>query len=78
MSGEHPNDSIIEIGQNTEESPGNLRKLAVTQKLSANARVKNSQKSDIMIIILNIKDGMMSKVSDTLRSIYSCLNTAEN
>ena len=32
-SGDHRNDSIIEIGQNTEKSPGDLRKLAVTQTL---------------------------------------------
>ena len=31
MSGDHPNDSIIENGQNTEKSPGDLRRLAVTQ-----------------------------------------------
>ena len=30
-SGDHPNDSIIEDGQNTEKSPGDLRRLAVTQ-----------------------------------------------
>ena len=30
-SGDHPNDSIIENGQNTEKSPVDLRKLAVTQ-----------------------------------------------
>ena len=30
-SGDHPNDSI-KISQNTEKSPGDLRKLAVTQK----------------------------------------------
>ena len=31
MSGDHPNDSIVKIGQNTEKSPGDLRRLAVTQ-----------------------------------------------
>ena len=31
MSGDHPNNSIIENGQNTEKSPGDLRRLAVTQ-----------------------------------------------
>ena len=31
MSGDHPNYSIIKIGQNTEESPGDLKRLAVTQ-----------------------------------------------
>ena len=30
-SGDHPNNSVIENGQNTEKSPGNLRRLAVTQ-----------------------------------------------
>ena len=29
-SGDHPNNYIIEIGQNTEKSPGDLRRLAVT------------------------------------------------
>ena len=31
MNGDHSNYSIIEIGLNTEKSPGDLRKLAVTQ-----------------------------------------------
>ena len=31
ISGEHPNYSSVEIGQNTEKSPGDLRRLAVTQ-----------------------------------------------
>ena len=30
-SGDHPNYYIIEYGQNTEMSPGDLRRLAVTQ-----------------------------------------------
>ena len=30
-SGDHPNNSIIENGQNTEKSLGDLRRLAVTQ-----------------------------------------------
>ena len=36
MSGDHPNNTIIEIGQNTEKSPGNLRRLAITQTLVEN------------------------------------------
>ena len=32
-SGDHPDYSIIKIGQNTEKSPGDLRKLAVSQTL---------------------------------------------
>ena len=31
MSGDHPNYSIVENGQNTEKSPGESRRLAVTQ-----------------------------------------------
>ena len=31
MNGDHPNYSIVGIGQNTKKSPGNLRRLAVTQ-----------------------------------------------
>ena len=30
-SGDNPNYSIVEIGQNTEKSPGDLRRLVVTQ-----------------------------------------------
>ena len=30
-SGDHPNNSIIENGQNTEKGPGDLRRLAVIQ-----------------------------------------------
>ena len=29
----HPKYSTVEIGQNTEKSPGDLRKLAITQTL---------------------------------------------
>ena len=29
-SGDHPNYSIVEIGQNTKKSPGDLMRLAVT------------------------------------------------
>ena len=44
MSGNHPNYYIIENGQNTEKSPGDLRSLAVnsSKRPSANADVKNS------------------------------------
>ena len=31
MSRDHPKYSIVQIGQNTEKSPGDLRRLAVTQ-----------------------------------------------
>ena len=38
--GDHPN-FFADIGQNTEKSLGDLRRLAVTQRPSANADVKN-------------------------------------
>ena len=50
ISGDHPNYSIVEIGQNTEKSPGDLRRFAVTHssgKPSVNAGVKNYRKSKI-------------------------------
>ena len=53
MNRDLPNYSIIEIGQNTEKSPGDLKRLAVTQtpvkKTSANASGKNTQGTMIII-----------------------------
>ena len=37
--GDRQHYSIIEIGQNSEKSPGNLRRLAVTQTLVGNQRL---------------------------------------
>ena len=31
MTGDYPNYSIVEIGQNTEENPGDLMRLTITQ-----------------------------------------------
>ena len=39
-SGDHLNYSIIENGQNTEKSPGDLRRLAVTQTPVKNHQLK--------------------------------------
>ena len=39
-SGDHPNYSIIENGQNTEKSPGDLRRLAVAQTPVKNHQLK--------------------------------------
>ena len=53
-SSDYPNYSIVEIGQNTEKSPGDLR-FVVTQilmKNQANTGVKNSQREIIIIIII--------------------------
>ena len=38
-SGDHPNDSIIENGQNTKKSPGDLWRLAVNQTIVKNHRL---------------------------------------
>ena len=40
MSGDHPNYSLIENGQNTEKSPGDLRRLTVTQTLGKDNLLK--------------------------------------
>ena len=54
-SGDRPNDSIIEDGQNTEKSPGDLRRLAVTQtpvKKHQLTLVSKTLKEYIIIIII--------------------------
>ena len=38
-SGDHPNNRIVKIGKNTEKSPGDLRRLAVTQTLVGDHRL---------------------------------------
>ena len=52
-TGHPPNYSIIKIGQNTEKSPGDLRRLAVNQTPLRNHQLilagKNSQKTKIII-----------------------------
>ena len=40
ISRDHSNYSIIENGQDTKKNPGDLRKLAVTQTLVENYRIK--------------------------------------
>ena len=40
MSGDHPSYNIIENGQNTEKSPGDLRRLAVIQTPEKNHQLK--------------------------------------
>ena len=39
-SGDHPDYSIIKIGQNTEKSPGDLRRLVVAQTPIENHQLK--------------------------------------
>ncbi len=39
MDGDHPNDRIIENGQNTKKSPGDLRRFVVTQTPVKNHRL---------------------------------------
>ena len=40
VSGDHPNNNIVEIGQNTKKNPGDLTRLAVTQILVENHQPK--------------------------------------
>ena len=49
-SGNHSNNSIVEIGQNTEKSAGDLRKLAVTQ-----TPVENHQKMLVWKTLKTVK-----------------------
>ena len=54
-NGDHPNYSILEIGQNTEKSPGDLKRFVVTQTPVGNHQLtlawKTLQRKQIIIII---------------------------
>ena len=50
MSGDHPNDRIIKISQNTEKSLGNLRRFAVAQN-----EVRNHQLMLVWKILKRVK-----------------------
>ena len=45
---DHPNDSIIDDGQNTEKSPGDLRSLDVTQTPVKNSKRVNNNNNNIV------------------------------
>ena len=51
-SGDHPNYNIINISQNTEKSPGDLKRLAVTQTPVRNHRLTLVWKTRKWIIII--------------------------
>ena len=57
-SGDHPNYSIVEIGQNTKKSLGDFRRLPVTQTPEENHQIKlmwkNSQMSKVVIILRRV------------------------
>ena len=74
--GDHPNDSIIENGQNSENSPGDLRledsccHLDSNEKPSANADVKISNEW-IMMMIREERD-MSTEGKPKERNLISC------
>ena len=45
ISGNHPDFCIIKIGQNTEKSPGDLRRLSVTQNPGKDSQLKEVRKT---------------------------------
>ena len=51
-SGDHPNDSIAENAENTEKSPGDLRRLAVTQTPVKDHQLTLMWKTLIIVIII--------------------------
>ena len=55
-SGDHPKDNIIKMGQDTEKSPGDLRRLALTQ-----TPVEDHQLIIIIIIPLRVFQQKLSK-----------------
>ena len=71
-SANHLNYNIVEIGQNTEKSPGDLRNLLSLRhsgKLSSNADVKNFQRSEIIIRIKRKVSERKNKYLDLAREL---------
>ena len=54
MSWDHPNNNIIENGKNTENSPGDLRRLAVTQTPVKDHQLTLIWKTRMEVIIIII------------------------
>ena len=52
MSGDHPNYSIVEIGKNTEKSPRDQRRLAVTQTAVKDYQLTREKLTKRIIIII--------------------------
>ena len=55
MNRDHPSYCMVEIGQNTEKSPGDLRRIAVTQTSMKNYQWCEKLKRSIIIIIINFE-----------------------
>ena len=75
-SGDHPNYSIIQIGQNAKKKPGDLRRLAVTQAPVENHQLKLVWKTlKRVTIIIIIPNTLLSLHRDLsfLSSETSCL-----
>ena len=61
----HPNSSIVEIDHNTKKSPGDLRRLAITQNPVESHQitdVKNSQTSKIIRCVLGTVPKVLVKI----------------
>ena len=80
-SGDHPNYCIIEIGQNTEKSLGDLRRLAVTQTPVRNHQLimlvwKTLRREQINKVDINMKEQLerinyfARKLLDMYESVY--------
>ena len=74
--GDHSDNCIIKIGQNTKKSPGNLRRLAVTKIQVRNHQITlvgKTQKSKIMITINKCR--LCSDREETINLIISECST---
>ena len=82
--GDHPVYSFIKICQNTEKSPGDLRRLAATwtlKNLPATADVKKLAKSGTIIIIIIIVKGTGGLINMKTRGdhpVYSFIKICQN
>ena len=84
MGGDNSNYSIVEIGQNTEKSPGDLKRLAVTQTPERNHRLTLVWKTrkGVKLIIIKIKSPTRKRghgfEKETLKEKLNLLTAAQN
>ena len=80
-SGDHPDDSIIKICQNTEKSPGDLRKLDVIQAPVSNHQLtlvwKTLRKSRIIIIKVTVTRILVGVLGTVLNDLEKRLEELE-
>ena len=72
-SGEHPNDRFIKIIQNTEKSPGGLKRLAVTQTPVGNYQLTLVRKTLRVVAVAQYPIKNHAKINKLTKVWFLCL-----